>query len=145
MQRMDSMADQLFHPSPSRKAAIDEKTKIAKLREQRLASDAARREAGTWGDLSVGEIVHGLSGEVFVLSWRGRMEPDLMRLKRTRSSEISVSEHERLQEWLTRRAHMSLTRSLVGWNLSRAEARRVKEARIAEHKATGRHVVNDGS
>ena len=139
------MADPLYHPSPSRKAAIDEKTKIAKLREQRLASDAARREAGTWGDLSVGEIVHGPSGEVFVLFWRGRTEPDLMRLKRTRSAEISVSEHERLQEWLTRRAPASLTRSLVGWNLSRAEARRVKEARIAEHKASGRHVVNDGS
>src|SRR5262249_35129996 len=125
--------------------AIDEKTKIAKLREQRLASDAARREAGTWGDMSVAEIVHELSGEVFVLSWRGRTEPDLMRLKLMRSAEISVSEHKRFQEWLTRRAHVNLTRSLVGWNLSRAEARRIKEARIAEHKASGHHVVNDGS
>ena len=41
------MADPLYHPSPSRRAAIDEKTKIAKLREQRLANDAARRDAGT--------------------------------------------------------------------------------------------------
>ena len=92
------MAAPLYHASPSRKAAIDEKTKIAKLHEQRLASDAARREAGTWGDMSVAEIVHGPSGEVFVLSCRGRTEPDLMRLNRTRSAEISVSEHERLRE-----------------------------------------------
>jgi len=34
-------------------------------------------------------------------------------------------------------------RSLIGWNLSRAEAKRLKQVRIAQHKADGSRVVND--
>ena len=52
------MAKAAYHTAPSRKAVEDEKTKIAKLRDLRLADDAARREAGTWGEMSVGEIAH---------------------------------------------------------------------------------------
>ena len=137
------MAKTRYHTSPSRRAVEDEKTKTAKLRELRLANDAARREAGTWGEMSVEEIAHEPTGEVFVLFWKGSKEPDLGRLHRTRPADLSVAEHERLQAWLDHHRVPVFQRSLVGWNLSRAEARRIKQVRIAEHKAGGSRVVND--
>jgi hypothetical protein len=137
------MAKVSYHTAPSRKAVEDEKTKIAKLRDQRLAADAARRDAGTWGEMSVGEIAHEPTGEVFVLSWKGQKEPDLARLHRTRLPELSIAEHERLQAWFAHHRMPVFQRSLIGWSLSRAEAKRIKQARIAEHKASGSHVINE--
>jgi hypothetical protein len=136
------MAKHAYHTSPTRRAVEAEKAKMVRLRELRLADDAARREAGTWGDMSVGEIAHEPTGEVFVLSWKGSKEPDLARLHR-RPAELSVAEHERLQAWLVHHRMPVFQRSLLGWNLSRAEAKRVKQARIAERKAGGSRVVND--
>ena len=78
----------LYHTAPSKKAVADENAKIANLRDLRLARDAAQRAAGTWGDMSVGEITHEPSGEVFVLSWKGREAPDLLRLRHSRWSEL---------------------------------------------------------
>jgi hypothetical protein len=143
MNEVPAMAKQPYHTSPTRRALDDEKAKTARLRELRLADGAARREAGTWGDMSVGEITHEPTGEIFVLSWKGDKEPDLTRLHRTRPAELSVAEHERLQAWLVHHRMPVFQRSLVGWNLSRAEAKRLKEARIAERKAGGMRVVND--
>lgn len=131
-------------PKPgSRKAAVDEKAKMTRLRELRLADDSARREAGTWGEMSVGEITHEPSGEVFVIAWKGSKEPDLERLHRTRLPDLSLDEHARLQAWLVHHRNPVFQRSLIGWKLSRAEARRIKDARIAERKAGGSRVVND--
>jgi hypothetical protein len=132
-----------YHATPARKAVIDEKAKVANLRELRLAADAARRAAGTWGDMSVGEIAHEPSGEVFVLSWKGREPPDLLLMRRRRPPELSVAEHERLQAWLERHDLPDFRQSLVGWSLSRVEAKRAKQARIAERKASGCQVIND--
>jgi hypothetical protein len=137
------MAKASYHTAPSRKAVEDEKAKTARLRGLRLAEDAARREAGTWGEMNVGEIAHEATGEVFVLSWKGSKEPDLARLHRTRLPELSIAEHERLQAWLVHHKVPVFQRSLIGWSLSRAEAKRLKQARIAEHKASGSRVVND--
>src|SRR5215470_7720624 len=137
------MAKQSYHTSPTRRAVEDDKAKTVRLRELRLADDAARREAGTWGEMSVGEIAHEPTGEVFVLSWKGQKEPDLARLHRTRLPELSIAEHERLQAWLAHRRMPVFQRSLIGWSLSRAEARRVKQARIDEHRASGSRVIND--
>jgi hypothetical protein len=137
------MAKVPYHTAPSRKAVEDEKAKVAKLRDLRLADDAARREAGTWGEMSVGEIAHEPTGEVFVLSWKGSKEPDLAKLYRTRLPELSIAEHERLQAWLTHHRVPVFQRSLIGWSLSRAEAKRLKQARIAERKASGSQVIND--
>jgi hypothetical protein len=141
--RADDIAKALYPMAPSRRAIADEKTKVAKLRELRLADDAARREAGTWGEMRVVEIAHEPTGEVFVLSWKGSKEPDLAKLCRTRPAELSVEEHERLQAWLDHHRVPIFQRSIIGWNLSRAEARRVKQERIASHKAGGSRVVND--
>lgn len=127
----------------SRKAADDEKAKMARLRKLRLADDTARREAGTWGDMSVGEITHEPTGEVFVLAWKGSKEPDLARLHRSRLPDLSLDEHARLQAWLIHHRVPVFQRSLIGWKLSRDEAKRVKAARIAERRAGGSHVVNE--
>lgn len=137
------MSKPSYHTAPSRKALEEEKAKIAKLRQLRLAKDAAGREAGTWGEMSVGEMVHEPTGEVFVLSWKGRREPDPAQLYKSRSPELSPAEQERLRAWLTHHRMPILQQSLVGWSLSRAEAKRVKQARIAEHKAGGSLVIND--
>jgi len=138
------MAKKPSYPvAPTRRAVEEEKAKTARLRELRLTDGAARRAAGTWGDMSVGEIAHEPTGEVFVLSWRGGKEPDLTRLHRSRLPDLSAAEHERLQAWLVHHRMPVFQRSLIGWNLSRAEATRVKEARIAELKAGGSLVVND--
>jgi hypothetical protein len=137
------MGKSLYRPMPSRKAVVDEKAKIAKLRDLRLARDSARREAGTWGDVSVGEITHEPSGEVFVLSWKGEKSPDLETAHRSRLSELSIAEQERLRDWLARHHVPDFKQSLIGWSLSRGEARRAKQARIEELRASGHDVIND--
>lgn len=131
-------------PTPGpRKAAEAEKAKMTRLRQLRLADDTARREAGTWGEMSVGEITHEPTGEVFVIAWKGSKEPDLERLHRTRLPDLSLDEHARLQAWLVHHRVPVFQRSLIGWKLSRDEAKRIKAARIAERKAGGSHVVNE--
>ncbi len=138
------MAKALFTNMPSRKAALDEEAKVARLRELRLANDRARREAGTWGELSVREIAHAPTGEVFVLMSRGRNQLDLIKLGRMRAPDLSVAEHARLKEWLVDRAPDELVQTQIAWDLSRSEAARIREARIAEHIAAGRPVINEG-
>lgn len=137
------MAKPFYRPTTSRKAAGDENAKIAKLRDLRLARDSARREAGTWGDMSVGEIAHEPTGEVFVLSWKGHKSPDLETAHRSRVSDLSVAEQERLRDWLARHHMPDFKQSLIGWSLSRVEARRAKQARIEELRASGHDVIND--
>src|ERR1051325_11205607 len=49
----------------------DQKTLTQTLRDQRQADEAARTAAGTWGDLSVGELTHRASGSVYIQVWKG--------------------------------------------------------------------------
>jgi hypothetical protein len=137
------MAKPFYRPTPPHKVAGDENAKIAKLRDLRLARDSARREAGTWGDMSVGEIAHEPTGEVFVLSWKGHKSPDLEAAHRSRLAELSIAEHERLRDWLARHHMPDFKQSLIGWSLSRDEAKRAKQARIEELRASGHEVIND--
>jgi hypothetical protein len=142
MARNNRMAKKIYHPTPSRKTLDDETAKIASLRKLRLADDAARHAAGTWGDMSVGEIVHEPTGEVFVISWKGNKSPELAKLRRNRLPELSLDEHQRLQAWLDQHDLPDLKQSIVGWSMSRVEAKRTKQARIAGHKASGNSVIN---
>jgi hypothetical protein len=137
------MANSPYRRMPSRNAAASENAKIARLRDQRIAREAALREAGTWGEMSVGEIVHEPTGDVFVISWKGNKPPDLARLLRIRLPDLTLPEHERLQDWLSLYDEPEFRQSLIGWSLSRVEAKRAKEERIAQHRASGRRVVND--
>lgn len=137
------MAKARYQPSPPRKAVVDEDMKMNKLRQLRLADDAARRAAGTFGDMSVIEIMHEPTGEVFVLSWKGAKPPELARLNRIRAPGLTLEEHERLQAWLNDLQLPVLKQSLIGWNMSAVEAKRAKQARIDERKAGGLRIVND--
>jgi hypothetical protein len=137
------MAKALFTNMPSRKAMLDEEAKVARLRKLRLANNRVRQEAGTWGDLSVREIAHTPTGEVFVLMSRERDQLDLIKLGRMRAADLSVAEHARLKEWLVDRAPDELVQTQIAWDLSRGEAVRIREARIAEHIAAGRPVINE--
>ena len=139
------MANATYLRTPSRKAIANENAKIAKLRDLRLAKELACREAGTWGEMSVGEIVHDPTGEVFVFSWKGDRSPDLARLNRSRLPDLSLAEHGRLQQWFAHHHRPEFRQSLIGWSLSRVEAKRAKLARIAELRASGHRVINDAA
>jgi hypothetical protein len=132
-----------FRPPGPVRAADTEQAKTARLRELRLASEAASREAGTWGAASVGEITHGASGTTFVFSWTGRQGPDLEKLLARRAAGMTVEEHEALVGWVLEHRAQGFQLAIHAWNLSAAEARRVKHLRIAEHKAAGRPIINN--
>ena len=123
--------------------ADTERTKSERLRELRLASEASGREAGTWGDASVGEITHVASGATFVYYWSGRQEQDLGKLLARRLAGTTPEEYQALVEWLLQYRVQGFRLAIRNWNLSTAEARRLKQLRIAEHKAAGRSVIND--
>src|SRR3546814_5277407 len=46
--------------------------KAERLRALRLAHEATRREAGIWGEMTVGEILHQASRSVFMQVWKGQ-------------------------------------------------------------------------
>ena len=121
----------------------DDQKKLARLRDQRLAAQAVREAAGTWGEISVGEITHVPTGAVFVHCWKGRQEPDLTKIHETRGQDRSPDEHQRMTAWLLQHRSKGFEHTLLGWNLSVAEANRMKLARIAELNSNGRRVVNE--
>jgi hypothetical protein len=123
-------------------AEIGDRSKIEKLRALRLSDEAARQAAGTWGEMSVGEITHRPTGEVFVYSWKGRELPDLEKLPGKRTTAKRADEHARLTEWLLKHKLEGFEITMLAWNLSEAEASRQQQARIAQDSAAGLSVVN---
>ncbi|MEA2778646.1 MAG: hypothetical protein QOK29_190 [Rhodospirillaceae bacterium] len=137
------MAERHGAAKTTRPSKGDEQQKIARLRDLRLAAQAGREQAGTWGDISVGEITHRATGAVFVHCWKGRAEPDLEKIHQTRGLDRTADEHQRLKDWLLKHRTQGFDCALLGWNLSPTEASRVKQARISEHNALGHSVVNE--
>jgi len=74
-------------PKPTDSVA-DLQTRTDKLRELRLADEAARKSAGTWGELTVGEVTHPASGSVYVQVWKGARRPDLGRAPSARAANV---------------------------------------------------------
>jgi hypothetical protein len=93
------------------KAASD--GRAAKLRELRLADEAARREAGVWGELSVYEIVHAPTGAVFVHYWKNT-GPNLG--KPTRPAGLAAPEFEAYRTWLRQHEGTNFRLAKVAWN-----------------------------
>ena len=116
--------------------------KIERLKALRLNDEAARQAAGIWGEMTVGEIAHAPSGEVFVYSWKGRQQPDLEKLPARRPTAKNAVEHGSLVAWLQEHKMAGFEFTLLGWNLSEIEAARMKQARIAEHRQAGRAIRN---
>lgn len=119
-----------------------ERSKIDRLRSLRLSDEAARQAAGTWGEMSVGEITHRPTGEVFVYSWKGREAPDLGTLPGRRVTVKRAAEHAQLVEWLLKHEMEGFDVTLLAWSLSEAEAARRQQARLAERRTAGIAVVN---
>jgi hypothetical protein len=121
---------------------VDQRNKIEKLRALRLSEEATRQAAGTWGDMSVGEIIHKPSGEIFVYSWKEREPLDLQKLLGKRTTVKRADEHAQLTEWLLKHKMEGFEIVLLAWNLSEAEAARRQQARLAELRASGSPIAN---
>lgn len=120
----------------------DPRNVTEKLRGMRLADEAARKAAGTWGELSVGEVTHRPSRSVFVQVWKGARRPELTGAASARVAGVSAAEWPNVAAWLERLGQAELHRSIVGWHLSKSEAERLKTRRVAENRAAGLEVVN---
>jgi len=117
-------------------------SKTRKLRELREADEAKRRADGTWGALSVAEIVHTATNAAFVLRCRGREAPDPAKEAKTRSALVSGEDHKALVAWIGQRAPAEFHARLIAWSLSEQEAKRVLQTRIDESRGRGVTIVN---
>lgn len=121
---------------------IPEDLRIRKLRALRLADEAARRAAGTWGEMSFGEFTHDATDARFVMVTRGRNEPNLAARVKARPPYMSPEEHAALSEWVGRHGPAGYSYIVLGLNLSQAEARRALMARVQTQHDAGRLVIN---
>jgi hypothetical protein len=117
-----------------------EDKKTERLRALRLAQEASRREAGTWGEMTVGEILHDASHSAVVQVWKGQRRPDPFEGKR--SVGVPADEWLALLAWVNARKAVGFQKRIVAWDLSADEARRIAQARTAELQAQGYTVVN---
>lgn len=109
------------------------------LREQRLAHEAAQKAAGVWGDMSVGVIRRG--ADVFVHYWKGDTS-SIHKLAAKRPKEMAVPEYEALCVWLRAGRYEGFTQSLTSWNVTLAEAQRLKVEIIGSYASAGDRIVN---
>lgn len=116
--------------------------KADRLRALRLEREASRREAGTWGEMTVGEILHQPSRSVFMQVWKGQRRPDPFEEGGARRAGASTAAWSAMLAWVEERNSPDFSQHIVAWDLSAAEARKVLEARIAEHQAAGYTVTN---
>jgi hypothetical protein len=121
-------------------AAKSPTTARDRLRQQRLAHEQAQKDAGVWGDIAVGEITR--DNKVFLHHWKGHASPGLYALAAKRPREMTAPEHEALVAWLKSGAYEGFAQKLVAWNITEAEALRVKAEHLARHRENGLDPVN---
>jgi hypothetical protein len=119
----------------------DQKTLTQNLRDQRQADEAARKAAGTWGDLSVGEVTHRATGSVYVQVWKGGKRPEITAAT-ARAASVPTEDWAAIEGWLKGINPADLHRSIIAWTVSKAEAARLKAKRMAENSAAGVRVIN---
>ena len=123
-------------------AAKSGAAKTENLRALRLAQEASSKEAGTWGEMTVGEIMHEDSRSAFVQLWKGSLRPDPFDDGLTRRPSPRGPEWPAVIAWVNARKAIGFSRRIVAWNLSAVEARKIVEARIATLMAAGYTVIN---
>jgi len=121
---------------------IEAQEKTGKLRELRLADETARKAAGTWGDLTVGEVTHEASGSTYVQIWKGSRRPDLAVAPSATAAHVPVEDWPAVLAWLKATRATGFGHNVIGWTLSKAEAQRIKASRIAERRGAGLTVIN---
>src|SRR3546814_20154811 len=77
--------------------------KAERLRALRLAHEATRREAGIWGEMTVGEILHQASRSVFMQVWKGQRRPDPFEESGARRAGASDIEWAAVLAWIGER------------------------------------------
>lgn len=110
------------------------------LKAQRMAQEQAKKDAGIWGELSVGIIEHRQSAFVYV--YKGLAETSMHRLAAKRPKEISKADHEALCLWLKAGGYDGFKQRISAWNISVDEAERVKQTVAAELAGAGLRVVS---
>jgi hypothetical protein len=110
------------------------------LKNQRMAQEQAKKDAGIWGEMSVGVIDHNSSAFVYV--YKGVSENSVHRLAAKRPKEISKAEHEALCLWLKAGGYDGFKYRISTWNVNADEAARMKQLVIAELTEAGTRVVN---
>lgn len=116
--------------------------KAERLKALRLARETERREAGTWGDMTVGEVLHPASRSVFIQVWKGQRRPDPFDEGGARRAGASPAEWTAMMSWINERNSPDFSQRILAWDLSVVEARKIVQARIVEHEAAGYTVVN---
>lgn len=124
------------------KKIVESETKTEKLRALRLANEAERKAAGTWGEMMVGEIRHEATRSVFVQVWKGGSRPDPFREGRARQPSVPAAEWLAMTGWIKLRQATGFTQSVIARDISAEEARRIAAARIAEHVSGGYVIMN---
>lgn len=119
----------------------DQATLTRNLRDRRRADEAARRAAGTWGDLSVGEVTHRASGSVYIQVWKGAKRPEITAAT-ARAAGVPAEDWPAIESWLKAVNPADLHHSIVAWTVSKAEAARLKAKRMVENSAAGVLVIN---
>jgi hypothetical protein len=124
------------------KKVVEVESKTEKLRALRLANEASRKAAGTWGEMMVGEITHEASKSVFVQVWKGRTRPDPFRQSSVRQAGVPAAEWLAMTGWVKARRSLGFSQSVVAWDISADEAHKIAKARIAERLSDGYAVKN---
>ncbi len=110
------------------------------LRNQRMAQEQAKKDAGIWGDMSVGTVEK--NDAAFVHIWKGVSENSVHRLAAKRPKETSKAEHEALCLWLKAGGYDGFKHKISAWNVNAEEAAAVKKRVLVELQETGVRVIN---
>ena len=110
------------------------------LRNQRMAQEQAKKDAGIWGDMSVGIVEK--NDAAFVHIWKGVSENSVHRLAAKRPKETSKTEHEALCLWLKAGGYDGFKHKISVWNVNAEEAAVVKKRVLLELAEAGVRVIN---
>lgn len=110
------------------------------LKNQRMAQEQAKKDAGIWGDMSVGTVEK--NDAAFVHIWKGVSENSVHRLAAKRPKETSKAEHEALCLWLKAGGYDGFKHKISAWNVNAEEAAAVKKRVLLELAEAGVRVIN---
>lgn len=110
------------------------------LKNQRMAQEQAKKDAGIWGDMSVGTVEK--NDAAFVHVWKGISENSVHRLAAKRPKETSKAEHEALCLWLKAGGYDGFKHKISAWNVNAEEAALVKRRVLSELAEAGVRVIN---
>ena len=110
------------------------------LRNQRMAQEQAKKDAGIWGEMSVGIVEK--NDAAFVHIWKGVAENSVHRLAAKRPKETSKAEHEALCLWLKAGGYDGFKHKISAWNVNAEEAAAVKKRVLLELAEAGVRVIN---